>query len=132
MNSAQTLNARAWTAAVITGVAIPVLALMALSARGSGISLAGGPVLTLGLMGVGIIAAATSGRFWVGVLLALLSAVCLIVLARALGMSALAHPLSAEFKGVSDVLKRGGLKEAHADHKQVRLLNLGEKERDCL
>ncbi|MFK7956397.1 MAG: hypothetical protein AB8B96_09900 [Lysobacterales bacterium] len=86
--------AAAWSTAVLTGVATPVLIMLVLSAKSSPLALASGPIFTLGLMGVGIIAAATAGRFWTGVLLALLNVACLIVLALALGMAALPHLLS--------------------------------------
>ncbi len=90
----QTRNVRAWSAAVLTGIATPILIMLALHAASTPFSSAGGPILTLGLMGVGIIAAATAGKFSVGVLLALLNAACLLVLALALGMLALPQPLS--------------------------------------
>lgn len=54
----------------------------------------GGPILALGLMGAGMISAAASGRLWAGILLALLTATGLLVLARALGMPPVSHPLS--------------------------------------
>ncbi|MEM7705929.1 MAG: hypothetical protein AAF358_10280 [Pseudomonadota bacterium] len=79
---------------MLAGVAIPVLVLLLLSQKPSPLAVVSGPILTLGLMGVGIIAAATSGRFWVGVVLALLNAACLIVLALSLGMQSLPHPFS--------------------------------------
>ncbi len=41
-----------------------------------------------------MIAAAAAGRLWLGVFLALVNGACLIVLARALGMPPLPHPLS--------------------------------------
>ena len=56
--------------------------------------MAGGAILTLGLMGVAIIVAATVGAFWVGMLLALLNAALLVVIALALSMSEPLHPLS--------------------------------------
>ena len=40
-------------------------------------------------MGIGIIAAATVGHFWIGALLALLNVACLVILTRAFGMPAL-------------------------------------------
>ena len=58
------------------------------------LALAGGPILAVGLMGVGMIAAAAAGRLWIGVLLALLTGAGLILLARALGMPRLPHPFS--------------------------------------
>jgi hypothetical protein len=92
-----TWPALAWSTTALTGVVLPVLIMLALSAAPSPLALAGGPVFTLGLMGVGIIAAATAGHFWIGVLLALLNVACLMVLAFALGMPALPHPVSTAF-----------------------------------
>lgn len=86
--------ASAWCTTALVGVAVPVLLVLVLSAAATPSALASGPVFTLGLMGVGIIAAATAGYFWIGVLLALLNAACLLVLALALGMPALPHPFS--------------------------------------
>ncbi len=58
------------------------------------LALVGGPILAVGLMGVGMIAAAAAGRLWIGVVLALLTGAGLIMFARALGMLPLPHPLS--------------------------------------
>lgn len=90
-------RASAWCTTALAGVAAPALFLIVLSAQSVPLAPAGGPILTLGLMGVGIIAAATAGRFWIGVLLALLNAACLLLLARTLGMPALSHPVSTGF-----------------------------------
>ncbi|MEM6641077.1 MAG: hypothetical protein AAF610_14380 [Pseudomonadota bacterium] len=54
-----------------------------------------GSIFSLGLMGVGILAAAATGRFWVGVRLALLNAGGLLVLAMTLGMAKPAHVVAA-------------------------------------
>lgn len=89
-----TWPAQAWYTTTLAGVVVPVLLMLVLSAVSSPVALASGPIFTLGLMGVGIIAAATAGYFWIGVVLALLNAACLIVLALALGMPALPHPFS--------------------------------------
>lgn len=89
-----TWSAAAWCTTALTGVAVPVLLMLVLSESSSSVVLAGGPIFTLGLMGVGIIAAAIVGRFWIGVSLALLNAACLLVLALALGMPALPYPFS--------------------------------------
>jgi hypothetical protein len=83
-----------WWAMLLTGVVVPLLLVLALAEASSPVALASGPVFTLGLMGVGIIAAATAGHFWIGIVLALLNAACLLALAFALGMSALVHPVS--------------------------------------
>ena len=81
-----------WLAAVLAGVVVPALAILLIGTET--LPLRHGPILALGLMGMGMIAAATSARFWVGVALALLTGVGLIGLAQALGMGPLPHPLS--------------------------------------
>jgi hypothetical protein len=58
------------------------------------LALTGGPILALGLMAVGMIAAAAAGRLWLGMVLALLTAAGLIGVARALGLPPLPHPFS--------------------------------------
>ena len=58
------------------------------------LALVAGPILAIGLMGAGMIAAAAAGRLWTGVLCALLTAAGLIVLARALGLLPMPHPFS--------------------------------------
>ena len=54
----------------------------------------GGPILAVGLMGIGMIAAAAAGRLLAGIVLALLAACCLIALALVLGLPSLPHPAS--------------------------------------
>jgi hypothetical protein len=51
------------------------------------------PLLAIGLMGAGMIGAA-AGRFWVGIILALLTGIGLILLAQVLGMSMPDYPFS--------------------------------------
>ena len=85
----------AWCTTTLAGVVVPVLSMSVLLLVFSPEALASGPVFTLALMGVAIIAAATAGSFWVGGALALLNAACLFALALLLGMPAVAHPLSA-------------------------------------
>lgn len=87
---------QAWLAVVLAGVAAPALAMLMLVNAPTPVPLAltGGPILALGLMGVGMIGAAAAGRLWIGVLLALLTGAGLVLLARALGMPALPHPFS--------------------------------------
>ena len=65
----------AWPTVVLAGVAAPALAmtLLADTPAPAPLTLVGGPILAVGLMGVGMIAAAVAGRFWLGVLLALLA-----------------------------------------------------------
>ena len=89
-----TWRTRAWSTTVLAGIAVPLLLLLTLSESSSVLASASAPTFTLALMGVGIIGAATAGRFWAGVLLALVNAACLIVLAVTLGLPALPHPVS--------------------------------------
>lgn len=86
----------AWSAAALAGVVAPVLAMLMLVEAPAPTPLAfiSGPILALGLMGAGMIAAAAAGRLWVGVLLALLAGTGLIAFARALGMPPVPHPFS--------------------------------------
>ncbi len=53
-----------------------------------------GPILAVGMMGVGMIAAAAAGRLWIGVVIALLTGASLILFAQALGMPPILHPVS--------------------------------------
>lgn len=86
----------AWLSAALAGVVAPALAMLLLvDAPGPApIALVGGPILAVGLMGVGMIAAAAAGRLWVGVGLALLTGAGLLAVALALGLPPLLHPLS--------------------------------------
>ncbi|MEM6828013.1 MAG: hypothetical protein AAF553_08705 [Pseudomonadota bacterium] len=85
----------AWSFVAVTGIVAPVAALLLLSdALGPEPPAAIiGSVLAVSLMGAGIIAAATSGRLWVGLALAILAGSGLIFLAQALGMPAGPNPL---------------------------------------
>jgi len=83
---------RGWLAAALAGVVIPAIAVLWLDAME--LPRRHGPILALGLMGMGMIAAATAARFRVGVALALLTGVGLIGLAQLRGMDALPHPMS--------------------------------------
>ncbi len=86
----------AWLSAGLAGVAAPVLAMLWLAGASRTAPLAGvaGPIMALGLMGVAMIAAAASGRLWIGVVLALMTGTGLAGLAITLGLPALPHPLS--------------------------------------
>jgi hypothetical protein len=86
----------AWLTVVLAGAVLPALAMLLLrdAPAPAPLALISGPILAVGLMGIGMIAAATVGRFWISVLLALLAGVGLIQLARTLGMQALPHPFS--------------------------------------
>jgi hypothetical protein len=84
----------AWATVVLAGVAAPALAMLMLANTPAPLALVAGPIFAVGLMGVGMIGAAAAGRLWIGVLLALLTGAGLLVLARALGLPPLPHPLS--------------------------------------
>lgn len=83
--------------AALLPLAVAALLVLAVAARGGGpavLGLVAGPYLAVGLMGIAMIAAALAARLGVGVGLALLGAVALIQLARALGLPPLPHPVS--------------------------------------
>lgn len=96
MKVRSTAPVAAWVVAALAGVALPAVTMLLLrdAPAPSPLSLMGGPLLAVGLMGMAMIAAAAAGRLWVGLLLALLTGAGLIQLARALGMPALPHPFS--------------------------------------
>ncbi len=54
---------------------------------------AAAPLLAIGLMGAGMIGAAAAGRFWIGIVLAVLAGSGLAALALTLGMPSLPHPV---------------------------------------
>lgn len=89
----------AWLTAAVIGIAAPTFTIVVVAGGPSPetINAVGAPILALGLMGVGMIAAATVGHLWVGVVLGLVNAACLIFLARALGLPPVLHPLSTVF-----------------------------------
>jgi hypothetical protein len=82
--------------AALAGVVAPIAAMLMLAGAPAPapLTLVAGPIMAVGLMGVGMIAAAAAGRLWIGVVLALLAGVGLFTLARGLGMPALPHPVS--------------------------------------
>lgn len=85
-----------WLVAALAGVAAPGMAMLLLGGANAPtpLALVAGPIVAVGLMGVGMIAAAAAGRLWLGVALALATGFGLIALARALGMAPLPHTLS--------------------------------------
>lgn len=89
----------AWLSAALAGVVGPagVLLWLAGSPAAARLDLASGPLLAIGLMGMGMIAAAVAGRLWVGVVLALSTGAGLILFAQRLGLPALPQPLSTAF-----------------------------------
>jgi hypothetical protein len=78
----------------LVGVVAPAAALLLLAdpLSPAAFGRVGGAVVAVGLMGMGMIGAAASGRLWVGVVLALLAGAGLALLAQALGGPPLAHP----------------------------------------
>ncbi|MEI6487017.1 MAG: hypothetical protein WCO11_12250 [Sphingomonadales bacterium] len=78
--------------AVACAMLLPPIAMLLF--RNAPLAPAGGAVLAIGLMGAGITAAAGAGRFWFGLLLALVAGAGLIGIARMLGMPPLPHPFS--------------------------------------
>lgn len=89
-----TWRPQAWGTTVLAGVVIPVLLFLTLAQSPPLLTAGSAPTFTLGLMGVGIIGAATVGNIWIGGFLALVNGACLVALALTLGMSALPHPIS--------------------------------------
>lgn len=87
----------AWSTVVVAGVAAPALAMLWLSNPSATAQLApvSGPILALGLMGVGMIAAAAAGSLRIGILLALVTGAGLILLGRVLSLPPVPHPLAA-------------------------------------
>lgn len=84
-----------WLAAALAGSLAPAAALVA-----SGEAGVAGPVLALGMMGAGMIAAAASGRLAVGVVIALANAAFLSVLAFTLGLPGFRDPAAAAFAAI--------------------------------
>ncbi len=80
----------------MAGVAAPAIAMLMLGhgAVSAPLARVSGALLAVGMMGAGMIGAAATGRFWVGVVLAMLAGTGLVALAFALGVPPLAHPLS--------------------------------------
>jgi hypothetical protein len=83
----------AWVFAAFAGSLAPALALFLVAE--APLAAVAGPIFAVGLMGAGMIAAAADGRFGIGVLVALLNGAGLILVAQAVGMSALPDPVSA-------------------------------------
>lgn len=86
-----------WLAAGLAGIVAPACALAMIAAvpAQEPLALLEGPILAVALMSVGMICAASAGRLWVGVALALLAGTGLVLLARALGLPSVPHPLAA-------------------------------------
>ncbi len=85
----------AWFAVAVTGVIAPAMTI-ALVGEAS-LSRSAAPILAVGLMGTGMIAAAVLGRFWVGVVLAAATGLGLTGFALALGLPMPLYPFSILF-----------------------------------
>ncbi len=86
----------AWLSVALAGVVAPAFAMLLLvcGPAPTSLTLVGGPILAVGLMGAAMIGSAAAGRLWIGIFLALLSGAVLIMLARALDVPPLIHPFS--------------------------------------
>lgn len=83
----------AWLSGSLAGIAAPAIAMLLFvdaSAPDSLVAIAS-PIVAIGLMGTGMIAAAAAGRLWVGVLLALLTGTGLVLIAFARGLPIQPH-----------------------------------------
>ncbi|MGY6551263.1 MAG: hypothetical protein ACXIT4_05130 [Erythrobacter sp.] len=89
----------AWLTAALAGIGAPVVAMLWAVDMPSGEprALTTGPILAVGLMAMGMITAAITGRLFIGVGLALVTGAGLILLAHAAGLPALPHPLAIGF-----------------------------------
>lgn len=82
-----------WLVTVLAGIAVPGVAVLLLAGSGGLPVAVLGVILAVGLMGIGMIGAAASGRLPVGIALALGTGAGLMLLARASGMPSFAHLL---------------------------------------
>ncbi|MEM7700757.1 MAG: hypothetical protein AAF251_02360 [Pseudomonadota bacterium] len=74
-----------WLIVAIAGLVAPIIALLVFGEVTGSV-----PFVSIGLMSAGIIGAAVAGRFWIGVLLAVIAALALIGFTQAIGASTLA------------------------------------------
>lgn len=86
----------AWLVAALAGIVAPALAIVMLARASAPVppDQGAGPILAIGLMGAGMIGAAAAGRFWIGVVLALLTGAGLMTLAHVLGIAPLPDRIS--------------------------------------
>lgn len=94
-NQPATRPGLAWLSVALAGSVAPAVALWV-----TGDALTAAPILAVGMMGAGMNAAAASGRFWIGVLVALVNAAGLMLLALALGLPAVQDPASAALAAI--------------------------------
>ncbi|MEL6706755.1 MAG: hypothetical protein AAFP79_00625 [Pseudomonadota bacterium] len=74
------LSVYTWFIVAIAGLVAPVIALLFFGELMGPV-----PLISIGLMGAGIIGAAVAGRFWIGVLLAIAAAMALLAYTQAIG-----------------------------------------------
>ncbi len=98
-NQSPTWPSLAWFSVALAGLIAPATAIIFLADELAPAMLAtvSAPILSVGLMGAGMIAAAAAARLWVGIALAILAGLGLTGLALVLGMPSLSHPLSVLF-----------------------------------
>ena len=84
----------AWITLALSGLLAPAAALVLLADSNTPLSILASPILAVGLMGAGMIGAAVVGRLGTGLLFAFAAGGALLLIALALGMSGLMHPLS--------------------------------------
>lgn len=82
--------ALAWFTVTFAGVIAPAVAIALLGE--ATLARSAGPILAVGLMGTGMIAAAVLGRFWAGVALAVIAGVGLLGFVLALGLPTPLYP----------------------------------------
>lgn len=105
-----------WLAAVVAGVGAPLCAMLVLAQVGQAAPFEGAlapvlaPLLSLGMMGVGMIGAAVTGRLWVGIVLAAANAAflaLLVFLAFAFGLISAPFPTAVMITMIAVVLIAG-------------------------
>jgi hypothetical protein len=86
----------AWLSVLLAGLIAPAIAMLMLADATvpASATMVSGTILAVGLMGAGMIGAAVTGRFWIGVAIALIACASLIVCARGLGMTHWPSPLA--------------------------------------
>jgi hypothetical protein len=82
-----------WVAAALAAIVAPAMAMLLFVGGSTPSAVIAAPVLAVSLMGIGMIAAAAAGRFWLGVVLALLAGAGFMLFTRVLGMAPIAHPV---------------------------------------
>ena len=97
VNGVANTRLSSWLAVILAAVVLPAAALLMLRDSVAPLAVVQGPVVAVGLMGGAMIAAASAGRWGIGVIVALVAGAGLIQLARVLGMPPLPHPAATAF-----------------------------------